>query len=205
MSRAKRRERWESAFDPTRLALTGVALSLALLFQPSLAGRAMMLVLAAIAAWVSGRKLSPVMTIVVMAGIVSANLLVPIGRKLLTIGPFSITENALLDGLQKAITFEALMFISKACLGPGLRLPGRFGAFFAEALRGYDRILERKTSVKAAKGFMKSVDEILVSVYDELAVGTESTDISHRYPRSAFRRSDMVLAGVVLASVLAVL
>ena len=205
MSRAKRRERWESAFDPTRLALTGVALSLALLFQPSLAGRAMMLVLAAIAAWASGRKLSPVMTIVVMAGIVGANLLVPIGRKLLTIGPFSITENALLDGLQKAITFEALMFISKACLGPGLRLPGRFGAFFAEALRGYDRILERKTSLKAAKGFMKSVDEILVSVYDELAVGTESTDISHRHPRSAFRCSDMVLAGVVLASVLTVL
>ncbi len=205
MGRIERRARWESSFDPTRLALTGVALSLALLFQPSLTGRAVMLVLAALAAWASGRRLSALMTVVVMVGIVGANLLVPIGRKLITIGPFSITETALLDGLQKAITFEALMFISKACLGPGLRLPGTFGAFFAEALRGYDRILERKTSVKAAKGFMKSVDEILVSVYDELDIGIDTIDVNHRYPRSALRRSDMALVGVMLAAMLAIL
>ena len=205
MGRAERRARWESTFDPTRLALTGVALSLALLFQPSLAGRAIMLVLAALAAWASGRKLSPLMTVMVMAGIVGANLLVPIGRKLVTIGPFSITENALLDGLQKAITFEALMFISKACLGPGLRLPGTFGAFFAEALRGYDRILERKTSVRAAKGFMKSIDDILISVYDELDLRIDSIDISNQHPSPALRRSDMALAGVILSAWVAIL
>ena len=118
MTRPERRERWESLFDPTRLALTGVALSAALLCQPHLAGRIAILLAAAAAAWLSGRKLSPLMTVMVIASIVGANLLVPLGKKLASLGPITITEIALLEGLEKAITFEALMFISKACLGP---------------------------------------------------------------------------------------
>lgn len=201
MTRAERRERWESTFDPTRLALTGVALSAALLFQPSLAGRAVMLAGAALAAWFSGRRLSPATTAIVMAGIVGANLLIPVGRKLASIGPLTVTEIALMDGLRKAVTFEALMFISKACLGSGLRLPGRFGAFFAESLRGYDRILERKTSIKLA-GFMKSIDDILVSVYEEVDSGMESADTLNGVTRSTLRRSDLALAASIALAIL---
>lgn len=201
MKRPERRERWESGFDPARLALTGVALSALLLFQPTLGGRVAMLFGAAAAAWLSGRRLSPLTTALVMAGIVGANLLVPIGRVVAEIGPFRVTETALLSGLGKAVTFEALMFISKACLGPGLRLPGRFGEFFAEALRGYDRILERKASVRIA-GFMASVDEILVSVYEGVDNGAERADNDRREPRAAFRRSDAALVAAVIAAAL---
>lgn len=200
MTRARRRERWESAFDPTRLALVGVALSLILLFQPSLYGRLAMLAGALIAAWCSGRRLSPLTTLMVMAGIVGANLLVPVGRKLATLGPLVITETALMDGLDKAVTFEALMFISKACLGSGLRLPGRFGAFFAESLRGYDRILEHKSSIKLA-GFIKSVDDILVSVYDDLDTGPEPADTQKGVTRSKLRASDLALAVSMLMAI----
>ncbi|TFG81783.1 MAG: hypothetical protein E4H20_09095, partial [Spirochaetales bacterium] len=144
MDRAHRRERWESLFSPGRIALTGASISLVLLFQPSLIGRCIILAAAVVAAWFSGRRLSPLTTVLVMTGIVTANLLVPLGRKLLVLGPLIITETALRGGFEKAITFEALVFISKACLGPGLRLPGVFGAFFAKALRTYDRILAYK-------------------------------------------------------------
>jgi len=159
---------------------------------------------AALAAWLSGRRLSPVTTLIVMAGIVGANLVIPIGRKIASIGPLAITEIALEDGLRKAINFEALMLISKACLGSGLRLPGRFGAFFAESLRGYDRILERKSSVKFT-GFIKSVDDILVSVYDEIDSAKESADTLNGGPRSALRRSDLALAASIVASLLLLL
>lgn len=199
MTRPERRERWEARFNPARLAMTGVALSALLLFQPSLWGRVAMLFGAAVAAWLSGRRLSPLTTALVMAGIVGANLLVPIGRVVAAIGPFRVTETALLSGLGKAVTFEALMFISKACLGPGLRLPGRFGEFFAEALRGYDRILEHKASVKLA-GFMKSVDEILVSVYDGTDSRVERADTDGRTLRSPFRRSDAALVAAIVAA-----
>lgn len=164
MGRAERRERWEASFSPNRLALAGAALSLSLLLQPSLNGRLLILVFAATAALASGRRLSPIMTITVMAGIIGANLLVPMGRKLAEIGPLIITELALQEGIEKAVTFEALIFISKACLGPGLRLPGPMGSLFAEAFRIYDHILEQRNQVRM-KTFMIDIDGILNSVY----------------------------------------
>jgi hypothetical protein len=139
-------------------------MSLALLLQPRLAGRVLILVFAATAAFASGRKLSPFMTVTVMASIIGANLLVPLGRITAEFGPLIITEIALLEGIKKAVTFEALIFISKACLGPGLRLPGRPGSLFAEAFRIYDRILEHR-SLLGMKTFMIDIDEILNSVY----------------------------------------
>jgi len=166
VDRAQRRERWEGLFPAGRLALTGALLSLVLLFQPSLEGRAVILAAALTAAWLSGRKLSPLLTLLVMAGIVGANLLVPLGRKLASWGPLVITEIALYEGLTKAVTFEALVFISKACLGPNLRLPGPFGAFFASALRTYERILAYKGKI-GARSFIADIDAALVAVYGE--------------------------------------
>jgi hypothetical protein len=204
MTRPERRERWETTFDPARLALTGVALSMALLFQPSIAVRVALLTGAALAAWLSGRRLSPLTTLLVMAGIVGANLLVPVGRKLATIGSLAITELALKDGLRKAVTFEALMFISKACLGPNLRLPGKFGAFFAEALRGYNRILEQKARVKL-NGFLAIIDNILLSVYDEIQTSDQTADIQKTGPWTAPRRSDLILVAIMVAALLPLL
>lgn len=204
MTRPERREFWESTFDPARLALTGVVLSMALLFQPDIAVRTALLAGAAFAAWMSGRRLSPLTTLLVMAGIVGANLLVPVGRKLAAIGPIAITELALHDGIRKAVTFEALMFISKACLGSNLRLPGKFGAFFAEALRGYDRILEQKARVKL-NGFLTIIDNILLSVYDEIQANDQTADIQKTGPWTAPRRSDLALVAIMLAAVLPLL
>lgn len=201
MTRPERRERWESIFDPARLALTGVVLSMALLFQPGIAVRIAMLAAAALAAWLSGRRLSPLTTLLVMAGIVGANILVPVGRKLATIGPLAITDLALLDGIRKAVTFEALMFISKACLGSSLRLPGKFGAFFAEALRGYDRILEQKARVRL-NGFLTIIDNILLSVYDDIHASDQTADIQRTGPWTAPKRSDLVLVAIMLAAVM---
>ncbi len=201
MGRAERRERWEAAFNPTRLALTGVALSVLVLFQPSSTGRLVILVLAAVAAVVSGRKLSPFTTLIVMAGIIAANLLVPLGKKLFEIGPLVITETALQDGIEKALTFEALMFISKACLGPNLRLPGRFGSFFADALHWYDRILEQKKTVRLAT-FLADIDAILVSIhYTGNDAATETT--SRQF--SGARWSDLVLVLTVILAMIPVL
>lgn len=171
MGRPERRERWEAAFSAGPLALTGAALSVCLLLQPSLAARAAFFGFAALAAWASGRRLSPLATILVMAGIVGANLLVPMGKLLARWGPLALYAESLSQGLEKALTFEALVLISKATLSPALRLPGRLGAFFAEALRDYDRILERKAAIRASS-FFADVDEVLLSVY-HAGSGTE--------------------------------
>jgi hypothetical protein len=179
------------------LALTGAFLSLILLFQPSLEGRAAILAAAAAAAWLSGRKLSPLLTILVMAGIVGANLLVPLGRKLLAWGPFVITEIALYEGLTKAVTFEALVFISKACLGPNLRLPGSFGAFFASALRTYERILAYKGKIRA-RSFIADIDAALVAVYAEKLDTSIGEPMDARSSPMAARGNGYLLAAALL-------
>ena len=165
-NRALRRERWEARFSPWALAATGAALSMAFLFQRSLALRAIMFLCFLVAALLSGKKVSLVATLVVSGGIVAANLLVPVGRVLAQIGPMRITETALLDGIGKALVFEGLVYISKASILPGLRLPGRFGALVAAAFVYYDRIVEYKGSIRPAT-LIEDSDRLMLKLWDE--------------------------------------
>jgi hypothetical protein len=164
--RTLRRERWESLFSPATLAAAGAAISLAYFFQRSLEVRAVMFLFFVGAAWLSGKKLSLVATIVVSAGIVAANLLLRVGKVIAVLGPLKITETALLDGLGKALVFEGLMYISKASILPGLRLPGRFGSLVATAFVYYDRIVEYKGSIKPAT-LIADADRLMLKIWDE--------------------------------------
>jgi len=106
------------------------------------------------------------MTIFVIAGIVGANLLVPVGRVLWHWAGITVTETALLNGMERAITFEALVLISKATLNPSLKLPGKAGAFLAEALVFYELLLSCKPKIRL-QSFITDIDALLISVYNE--------------------------------------
>jgi hypothetical protein len=168
--RARRREKWESLFAPWALAAAGAAISIAYLFQHSLAIRAAMFLVFLGAAWLSGKRLSILATLLVSAGIVGANLLVPVGRVLASLGPFRITETALMDGLGKALVFEGLVHISKASILPGLRLPGRFGSLVASSFLYYDRIVEFKGTIKPAT-LISEADSLMLKMWDEPIAG----------------------------------
>jgi hypothetical protein len=79
---------------------------------------------------------------------------------LFKIGPFVITEFALVDGFSKALTFEGLMYLSKAAIMSGLRFPGRFGAIIAQAFQYYDSIIEYSGKIHA-KTMVRDIDELL--------------------------------------------
>ena len=164
--RLERRAHWESLFSPWALAAAGAALSVAFLFQRSLTIRAVMFLCFFAVAWLSGKKVSPIATILVSAGIIAANLLVPVGRVLAQAGPFKITETALLDGIGKALIFEGLIYISKAGILPSLRLPGRFGSLVAAAFVYYDRIVEYKGSVRPAT-LIEDADRLMLKIWEE--------------------------------------
>jgi hypothetical protein len=164
--RALRRVRWEALFSPWALAAAGAAISAAYLFQRSIAVRALMFLCFLGAAWLSGKKLSLIATVVVSAGITAANLLVPVGRVIAVLGPLKLTETALLDGMGKALVFEGLVHISKAIILPGLRLPGRFGSLVASAFVYYDRIVEYKGSIRPAT-LIADADRLMLKIWDE--------------------------------------
>jgi hypothetical protein len=191
--RAARRSRWQALFAPGAIAVAGAAISAAFLFQRSLPLRAAMFACFLAAAWLSGKKVSILGTLLVSAGIVAANLALPVGRVLAQLGPFRITEAALLDGLGKALVFEGLIYASKASILPGLRLPGRFGSLVAAAFVYYDRIVEYKGSLRPAT-LIADADGLMLRIWDEPAAGPAGASRSAMKPGAALALAAAVLA-----------
>jgi uncharacterized membrane protein len=163
-ARGARRERWEALLPARASAAIGAILCLALLFSPSLPIRASLAALFVAAAWLAGKRISPAAAALTSVGIVAANLLVPVGRVMAIFGPIRITQTALLDGLEKALVFEGLLYASKAFIRRGLGLPGRLGAIVASSFESYDRIVERKIRLKPAT-FIEDADRLLMEVW----------------------------------------
>ncbi|MEN6363593.1 MAG: hypothetical protein ABFC81_00795, partial [Rectinema sp.] len=127
-----------------------------------------LLVVFALAAWASGKRFSLVTTLSVSLGIVLANLIVPSGRVLATVSGFRLTQGALFEGIEKALTFEGLMMLSKASIMSGLRLPGRIGRIVAAAFTYYDRIIEYKGKIRPATLAMDA-DDLMLRVWESAA------------------------------------
>jgi hypothetical protein len=159
-----RRRRWEAAVPAGPSAIVGLASSLIFLFPIALPIRAALFALFVAAAWLAGKRISPVATAMTFAGIVAANLLVPVGKVIASLGPLKVTETALLDGTDKALVFEGLLFASKAFIRRGLRLPGRLGAVLASAFESYDRIVEYEGGLRPAT-LIEDADRLALEVW----------------------------------------
>ena len=169
--RSRRRKAFEARFSPLPAALSGALLAVVFLFENYLALKLVMFVLFAIGVVVSGKRFSFLTMLLVSAGIVFANILVPSGQVLFHLGPLAVTQFALIEGLLKAMTFEGLMLISKATIMPGLKLPGRLGGIVASAFLYYDRIIEYKGKVRAAS-LASDADAMMRSVWESESLGT---------------------------------
>ena len=158
--RIARQKRYEEYMEPWVAAVLGAAIAIFFLLQKGIVVKLICLILFIFWTWISGKRFSLISTFAVIAGIILANLLIPSGRVLFKIGPFVITEFALIDGFSKALTFEGLMYLSKAAIMSGLRFPGRFGAIIAQAFQYYDHIIEYRGKVRA-KTIVQDIDDLL--------------------------------------------
>jgi hypothetical protein len=192
-----RRERWEARFAAGDLALAGLLIAPAFLFQALLPLKFALFLALGLAARLSGKRVSFLAAFLVSASIVLTNLLVPFGKVLVRLGPLAVTEGALLDGIDKALTFEGLMFLSKATVRPGLRLPGRFGSVVAAAFVYYDRIVGYSGRVRAAS-FLDDADELMLAVWDAGEPGSPAPS-----PRQPAARQGLLLLAAVIISWLA--
>ncbi len=163
-ARYTRRERYESLFEPWVSALAGIIVAIIFLLQQGILIKLIFLTLFVAWAWLAGKRFSLVSTIVVSAGIVLANLLIPSGKVLFKLGPMAVTQFALTEGISKALTFEGLMYLSKAAIMPDLHFPGKFGVIIARAFKYYDRIIEYRGKVRA-KTVVRDVDALMRRVW----------------------------------------
>jgi heptaprenyl diphosphate synthase len=113
-----------------------------------------------------GKRNNLFITFLIILGIVFFNLLVPYGQVLLSIGPFKVTLQALVSGIHKAVTLEALIMLSRAAIRQDLRLPGKFGGLIGDSFRILEQITERKESIRR-KDIAGSIDRLLFALDNE--------------------------------------
>jgi len=149
------------------IVVFGVGLVLALGFMVSpLVVRVGLFVLFCVAVRVMGKKINPLMTLIIMGGIVFFNALVPYGKVLAVIGPLRITQGSLLAGIEKALTLEGLLMLSRACIRSDLKLPGTIGSLLGESLRILELMREKKGLIRKGH-IVAGVDEMLLEIEEE--------------------------------------
>jgi heptaprenyl diphosphate synthase len=142
-----------------------------LLFIPNTFFRLLQFLLFWFFAWLVGKKNNPLITLIIILGIVLFNLLIPYGRVLYSIGVFKITAGALVAGIHRAVTLEGLIMLSRVTIREDLRLPGSFGALIGESFRIFTLITERK-HVITRKNFVADIDHLLIGLSEEPAAET---------------------------------
>lgn len=139
----------------------------------------------------TGRRLRIVNYLLVAAGIVAFNLLIPVGRELFSILGFPVTESALQSGVAKALTLVGMIAASQFSIRPDLRLPGRFGGLLARSLMYFQRIVAERRRIDR-RDVIGSIDTVLLDVH---GAGTALRDDAPAVPVRA--SGVLVLAGIV--------
>ena len=168
--RLNRRKVYEGLFGPNAPAAAGLTIMPALLFNPSTPFRVLLFLFFWFLAALAGKKNNSFITILVIFGIVAFNLIIPYGRVLFTVGPLKITQGALIAGIHRAVTLEALVMLSRLAIRPDLRIPGLFGELIGESFRVFALLMNQKRRV-SRKTLIADIDRLLF----ELSADVQAT------------------------------
>ncbi|OQX28841.1 MAG: hypothetical protein B0D92_06850 [Spirochaeta sp. LUC14_002_19_P3] len=162
MTRKKRRDYISALAAPAPRFLFGLA-ALPGFF---LVDRLLFLVLLVLyyGAWVlaAGKRIQWGYFIFFTVSVTFFHLLTPLGRVIVEIGMFKITEGALRSGLLRGLGLTGMVFISLASIHPALKIPGLPGDLLGRCFYYFDRILEEKHKI-TWKNFFASLDTLLLS------------------------------------------
>lgn len=144
---------------------------------------------------VGGRRIRILQILIVSAGIVGFNLLIPTGKVLLSVLGLPITEAALRAGIAKATAVVGMIAISQFSLRADLRIPGRVGGLIGRSLMYFERIMSRRARIDR-KDIVGSIDRLLLEVQGEGA----DPAAGGAPPRGTRRGGGLILGAVVAAN-----
>lgn len=160
--------------DPRHIFVAGALTIVAFLFQNDLVIRIGQVLLFALLATLAGKRIRWGYFAIMVGSITFFNLLTPVGRVIVEVGPIAVTEGALRQGLLKGFAIVGLVFISLFAVRPDLRLPGTFGGILARLFFYFERVLDTRRRVSAGR-LVASVDEILLDLYPPESIGGTDT------------------------------
>jgi hypothetical protein len=166
VSRPRSASPWSLAAvaSPGMLFSVGALLIPAFLLQRDLAIRAAQILLFISLNALSGRRVRILQFIVVSAGIVGFNLVIPTGKVLFTVLGFALTEGALKSGLAKATAMSGLIALSQFSIRADLRLPGSIGGLLGGSLFYFERIMAGRKRIDR-RDIIGSLDSLLLEIH----------------------------------------
>jgi heptaprenyl diphosphate synthase len=185
--------RWNDLFNADELFAAGLLMALIFLLSRSLPGRVAQFCFFCLLAGFSGKKINPFATLIFMAGIVFFNLLAPYGRVLAVFGPLRVTQGSLFAGLEKALTLEGLLMLSRACIKSDLRLPG-IGSLLGESLRILELMREKKGMIRRGH-IVAGIDSLMLEME---AVNVDETENTPRRKPQRSVKSIVLLCVIIL-------
>ena len=164
--RLRRQAVYESLFSASSLCIAGLLVMPALLFNNNTLLRAVQFLGFWFLCWLAGKKNKPLMTILVILVIVGFNLIVPYGQVLFTLGSFRVSSGALMTGIQRAVTLQGLIMLSRLSIRQDLKIPGGFGDLVAESFRFFALIVNSKHKI-SRKNLMEDIDRLMLELSEE--------------------------------------
>jgi hypothetical protein len=149
---------------PRILFACGALVFPSFLLQQDIAIRAFQVVLFVCLCALSGRRVRPLQYLVVAAGIVAFNLVIPTGRVLLSVAGLPLTEGALKSGLLKATAMTGLIALSQFSIRSDLRIPGRIGGILGRTIFYFEKIMSQRRKVDRTD-IIGSLDALLLEVH----------------------------------------
>jgi heptaprenyl diphosphate synthase len=162
-SHSRRRQVYEDLFSARALFIAGFLVMPALLFNPVVTFRTLQFLFFWFLAWLSGNKNKPLFILLVMLGIVVFNLIIPYGQVLFSIGVFKITSGALETGINRAVTLEGLIMLSRFTIRQDLKIPGLFGELIGESFRVFAVMMNQKQHI-TRKNLIADIDRLMLDL-----------------------------------------
>ncbi|MFP4643022.1 MAG: hypothetical protein ACLFM0_01575 [Spirochaetales bacterium] len=134
------------------------------LLQANLFVRILQVMLFAWLATVNGKRIKWMYFVIMVVSITFFHTLSPIGEVLLELGAWTITRDALEDGLMRGFTIIGLVFISLFSIRPDLKLPGRLGGLLGKVFWYFERVFASKRRIRL-NAVIESIDEILEGLF----------------------------------------
>jgi len=154
----------------------------ALLFNPIVMSRFFQFLFFWFLSWLSGKKNNPLFTLLVMLGIVVFNLIIPYGQVLFSVGVFKITSGALETGVNRAVTLEGLIMLSRFTIRQDLKIPGFFGELIGESFRLFAVVMDQKQHI-TRKNLIADIDRLMLDLSGDASEVPQPAEVpSHTKP-----------------------
>ena len=165
--------------EPGVCFITGIAIILPFLFTDDLIMRSIFVVIAIILNISTGRKIRILPNILLLFGVIIANIYPPVGKVYFEIGNFYITEGAITSGIKKSLLLIGTVYISRFAVRKELVFPGKTGFLFYKIFFYFEKLTELR--LKFRKDILEQIDSKLIEIEESTAPSEADNAKNHSF------------------------